>query len=113
MGKVKTRLAKTIGDKSAFEVYKELVNCTENATNNQTIDKRIYFSDSVVETKWQSDCKTVQSGIDLGERMQNAFADGFNLGYESIILIGSDLPDISNEIIETGFKALEKNEVVF
>ena len=113
LGKVKTRLAKTIGDESAFEVYKELVNITENETNNLTIDKRIYFSDAVVETKWQNDFKTIQYGIDLGERMQNAFADGFNLGYEDIILIGSDLPDISNVIIESGFKALEKIEVVF
>lgn len=113
LGKVKTRLAKSIGNEAAFEVYKELVNITENETNNLTIDKRIYFSDAVVETKWQNDFKTIQYGIDLGERMQNAFADGFNLGYEDIILIGSDLPDISNVIIESGFKALEKIEVVF
>ena len=113
LGKVKTRLAKTIGDESAFEVYKELVNITENETTNLTIDKRIYFSDAVVETKWQNDFKTIQYGIDLGERMQNAFADGFNLGYEDIILIGSDLPDISKIIIESGFKALKINEVVF
>ena len=113
LGKVKTRLAKSIGNEAAFEVYKELVNITENATNNLKIDKRIYFSDAVVDTKWQNDFKTVQSGIDLGERMKNAFADGFNLGYEDIILIGSDLPDISKIIIESGFKALKINEVVF
>jgi len=113
LGKVKTRLAKTIGSEAAFEVYKELVNITENATNNLKIDKRIYFSDSVVDTKWQNDFKTIQYGIDLGERMKNAFTDGFNLGYEDIILIGSDLPDISNAIIESGFKALKINEVVF
>ena len=113
MGKVKTRLAKTIGNEAAFEVYKELVSLTENATNNLSFDKRIYFSDSVDQTKWQNDLKTIQYGIDLGERMKNAFADGFNLGYENIILIGSDLPDISNSIIENGFKALQKSEVVF
>ena len=113
LGKVKTRLAKSIGNEAAFEVYKELVNITENETNNLTIDKRIYFSDAVVENKWQNDFKTIQYGIDLGKRMQNAFVDGFNLGYEDIILIGSDLPDISNVIIESGFKALQKSEVVF
>jgi uncharacterized protein len=113
LGKVKTRLAKTIGDEAAFEVYKELVSLTENATNNLSFHKRIYFSDAVIETKWQNDFKTIQSGIDLGERMKNAFADGFNLGYEDIILIGSDLPDISNTIIENGIKALQKREVVF
>ena len=33
--------------------------------------------------------------------------------YEKIILIGSDLPDISTEIIEKGFSELDKNKVVF
>jgi rSAM/selenodomain-associated transferase 1 len=55
----------------------------------------------------------VQEGEDLGIRMQNAFQNGFNEGYENIILIGSDLPNISKEIIDTGFQALQNNEIVF
>ena len=47
---------------------------------NLIIDKRIYFSDAVVKTKWQNKFKTIQWGLDLGEQIQNAFADGFNLG---------------------------------
>ena len=113
MGKVKTRLAKTIGNEAAFEVYKELVAITEKATATLDFDKAIYFSDTIVDTKWKNTEKKVQFGVDLGARMQNAFTDGFNLGYEDIILIGSDLPDISKIIIESGFKALKINEVVF
>ena len=44
LGKVKTRLAKTIGNQGAFEVYSELVKVTENATKNLSADLRIYFS---------------------------------------------------------------------
>ena len=113
LGKVKTRLAKTIGNEAAFEVYKELVAITEQVTETCEMDKIIYFSDAVVHSKWLGSIKKVQFGVDLGARMRNAFIDGFNEGYESIVLIGSDLPDISKEIILRGFSELEKNNIVF
>ncbi|GAA3616906.1 TIGR04282 family arsenosugar biosynthesis glycosyltransferase [Flavivirga amylovorans] len=113
LGKVKTRLAKTIGNQGAFDVYSELVKVTEEATQNLQADKRIYFSDAVINTKWKNDYKTIQEGKNLGERMKNAFTKGFEDGYERIVLIGSDLPDISLEHIEGGLKSLNSNEVVF
>ncbi|WP_299105336.1 TIGR04282 family arsenosugar biosynthesis glycosyltransferase [uncultured Winogradskyella sp.] len=113
LGTVKTRLAKTIGDFGAFEVYSELVKITEKAIERLDIDKRIYFSNAVVDTKWQNDFKTVQNGIDLGERMLNAFNDGFAAGYKRIVLIGSDLPDINSTHIVKGLKALTNSDVVF
>ncbi|REG89829.1 TIGR04282 family arsenosugar biosynthesis glycosyltransferase [Winogradskyella sediminis] len=113
LGTVKTRLAKTIGNLGAFEVYTELVKITENATEQLPIDKRIYFSNTVVESQWPNDYKTVQNGNDLGERMMNAFKDGFEAGYKRIVLIGSDLPDINATHIMNGLKALEANDVVF
>lgn len=113
LGKVKTRLAKTIGNQGAFEVYKALVEITERATNHVKSDKRIYFSDAVVNTKWQNHYKTVQEGENLGERMKNAFNKGFEDGYERIVLIGSDLPDINSEHIENGLKSLKNNSIVF
>ncbi len=113
LGTVKTRLAKTIGDFGAFEVYSELVKITEQATAELDIDKRIYFSNAVVDGKWKDDFKTVQNGVDLGERMSNAFKEGFEAGYKKIVLIGSDLPDINATHITNGLKALNDNDVVF
>lgn len=113
LGKVKTRLAKTIGTQGAFEVYKELVNITELATEKMVTDKRIYFSDIVIDSKWKNDYKAVQKGENLGERMKNAFIKGFEDGYERIVLIGSDLPDIDSKHIENGLKGLKNNDVVF
>lgn len=113
LGKVKTRLAKTIGNQGAFEVYKELVKVTENATTSLLANKHIYFSESVVENQWKDHDKFVQNGIDLGERMKNAFKKGFEDGYEHIVLIGSDLPDIHSKHIENALNALKNNEVVF
>ena len=39
LGNVKTRLAKTIGDEDAFEIYKELVAITEKVTSKIDFDK--------------------------------------------------------------------------
>lgn len=113
LGKVKTRLAKTIGNKAAFEVYKALVEITEKATTALQADKRIYFSDAIIETKWHGFKKFVQDGADLGTRMKNAFNKGFNDGYERIVLIGSDLPDINATHIHGGLKALQNSDTVF
>ncbi len=113
LGKVKTRLAKTVGNEAAFKVYKALVDVTELATSNIQTDKRIYFSDAVIASKWPDTFKTTQNGIDLGERMKNAFQEGFNDGYDSIVLLGSDLPNISSTIITKGLNVLDKTEIVF
>ena len=113
LGKVKTRLAKDIGDEAAFEVYKTLVSKTEEATKQVTIDKHIYFSDTIEEIGWNHDFKTIQQGHDLGERMKNAFKDGFDKDFENIVLIGSDLPDISMTIIQQAFELLKTNDTVF
>ncbi|GAA4246001.1 MULTISPECIES: TIGR04282 family arsenosugar biosynthesis glycosyltransferase [Winogradskyella] len=113
LGTVKTRLAKTIGDFGAFEVYTELVKITEKATQKLDIDKRIYFSNAIVDDQWKGEFKAVQYGADLGERMLNAFKDGFDAGYNNIVLIGSDLPDIHSTHIKNGLEALNTSEVVF
>jgi rSAM/selenodomain-associated transferase 1 len=113
LGNVKTRLAKSIGDKDALEVYKGLVQITKNASCNLNLTRHIYFSDVIINTEWKKDQKFIQSGTNIGERMENAFLKGFELGFEHIILIGSDLPDISEHIITDAFNKLIKNDTVF
>jgi hypothetical protein len=113
LGKVKTRLAKTIGNQGAFDVYSELVTVTELATKNISTDKCIYFSDAIIDSTWQDTTKAVQVGSNLGQRMKNAFEKGFEDGYERIVLIGSDLPDISSKHIENGLEALKEVDAVF
>jgi len=113
LGKVKTRLAKSIGDEAALEVYKKLISITEKATNDVTIDKHIFYSDFIDDNQWRNTQKFVQKGNDIGERMSHAFKNGFDLGYEHIVLIGSDLPDISTAIINQSFNTLNDNPFVF
>lgn len=113
LGKVKTRLAKTIGNKNALFIYNTLVGITKNAINNLNISKRIYFSETIENNTWPNTEAYVQSGNNLGQRMQNAFTEAFADGYERVVLIGSDLPDINKNLIQNALTKLENNTCVF
>jgi rSAM/selenodomain-associated transferase 1 len=76
-------------------------------------DISVYFSQNVVSELWSNTSKHVQLGDNLGDRMLNAFRDGFNLGYDKIVLIGSDLPDLNEQLIKRAISYLDHNEVVF
>lgn len=112
-GKTKTRLAKTIGNIAALHVYKALLKVTKDAVQDANADVHIYFSNTIEQQTWTPFFKTTQQGNDLGERMQNAFTDGFTKGYKNIVLIGSDLPDISTFHINQALEALNDTDTVF
>ena len=42
----------------------------------------------------------IQEGGNLGQRMSNAFREVFDAGAERALLIGSDIPEISSELLE-------------
>ena len=114
LGKVKTRLAKTIGDNEAFNVYVHLVKITERESlKMENCDVHIYFSDVVLKALWPGNQKYVQVGNGLGERMKNAFDSSFKLGYKRVIGIGSDLPDLNADVMNRGLKSLQSNDTVF
>ncbi|MDO6760919.1 TIGR04282 family arsenosugar biosynthesis glycosyltransferase [Tamlana sp. 2_MG-2023] len=113
LGKVKTRLAKTIGDDNALKVYKALLEITENVTKNLDTDVCIHFSETIDDTLWKNTNKTIQQGKNLGDRMKNAFKTSFEKGYERIVLIGSDLPSLTTEHLNTALDKLQHNDVVF
>lgn len=52
-----------------------------------------------------------QKGEDLGEKMYRAIRKVLSLGYESVVLTGSDLPRMGKDHIESGFAALEENDI--
>lgn len=115
LGKAKTRLAKTVGDETALEIYKFLLKKTRDVSLKVNADKAVYYSVKVRENDiWDAKIyqKYQQKGEDLGVRMLNAFKNGFKAGYEKIIIIGSDLYDLSPENIDNAFYQLDKNEVV-
>jgi rSAM/selenodomain-associated transferase 1 len=115
LGKVKTRLAKTIGADKALEIYKKLLDYTRNIVEPVNVDKFVFYSETIVDfDKWENTIyhKKLQRGTDLGIRMQNAFEELFQLHYESVCIIGSDCYELNSEIIEKAFRQLEQEEVV-
>ena len=115
LGKVKTRLSKTIGDKYALNIYILLLKHTESVLQKVSSDKVVYYSEKIQSNDlWSNRCfqKKLQKGNDLGERMQHAFETAFKEGYEKVVIVGSDLFDLKAAHIENAFKALENHDLV-
>lgn len=115
LGKCKTRLAAKIGDHAALDVYVFLLEHTKNITSTLNATRQVYYSEAIAKNDiWHLDAyeKKLQTGADLGKRMQNAFADGFADGYEQILIIGSDMYDLTSSDLEQAFDALATHEVV-
>ena len=115
LGKVKTRLAKTVGNAIALKIYTFLLEKTRDIAVQVSADKAVYYSVKVRENDiWDTNNfqKHQQVGEDLGIRMLHAFKNGFKAGYEKVMIIGSDLYDLTAETIENAFIALKDNEVV-
>ena len=114
-GTVKKRLAKDLGIDLAIEIYKELVGITAETTDILEINKCVYYSDYIESNDQFDDAKYqkhIQEGKDLGQRMQNCFYDAFELDFDKMILIGSDTPDITDQIISQGFAELDKHDII-
>lgn len=52
-----------------------------------------------------------QTGTDLGEKMYKAIRKVLDLGYESVILTGADLPMIRPSHLKSGFSILEEKDI--
>ena len=114
LGKVKTRLARSIGDQSALNIYKILLKHTAAVLRDLSFDKVVYFSEKIDNNDfWENSLfeKKLQKGVDLGERMHHAFDTAFNKGYKKVLIIGSDLFDLTSSLITSAFEALETYDI--
>ncbi|MGL4596510.1 MAG: TIGR04282 family arsenosugar biosynthesis glycosyltransferase, partial [Bacteroidia bacterium] len=114
LGKVKTRLAATLGDEKTMQVYQTLVNHTHRVACGTDARKWLYYSDRK-EAGWQAQPDytiCVQSGKDLGERMCHALGDVFASGVDQALIIGTDCPELKAEILQEAFEALTMYDLV-
>ncbi len=115
-GKVKTRLARELGDDFVYNLYRCFIDDILESTKNlpyETIISCYSCSTREITHFLGEDFRYEdQNGADLGERMYNAIRDAFDKGFDQIVLFGSDIPDISVEILSDAFKGLEKNDIV-
>ena len=119
-GKVKTRLAKEIGEESALEFY---TSCAENTFSeckkikSENILLYLFYSgvkDKTLIAKWAGfDFVCLpQAGSDLGERMSNAFSEVFSNGIKKAVIIGTDIPDIDAKLINRACEVLNYADVI-
>ena len=115
-GKVKTRLARYLGTKSAAVLYKRMVmhlmRKLDDTGPKGPFSVRMVFSPPERETdmkNWLGSGRIYmpQRGEDLGERMDNAFRDVFAEGCGKAVIIGCDIPDLSPELIIKAFDSLD------
>lgn len=114
MGQVKTRLAATMGDAMALRIYLALTERIRRTTTPLPYAKYLYYSDFVdEEDEWPAAqfVKKTQYDGDLGERMSHAFAEVLEQHGQALI-VGSDVPGISAEIIASALEVLRSNDFV-
>ena len=114
LGKVKTRLAKAIGDQAALTIYKLLLKHTATVLHELSFDKVVYYSEKIENNDfWKASLfeKKLLKGADLGERMQQAFETAFDRGYKKVLIIGSDLFELTSTLIISALEALETYDI--
>ena len=114
--KVKTRLAATTSGDFALLFYSKCSSkLITELKNMPEIDKYLFYSErnEKYETKLpQGFSLAYQICGDLGFRMKNAFETVFNNGASKVIIAGTDVPDLNNEIVKKAENELEQNDIV-
>ncbi len=105
IGKVKSRLAASLGVKKALVIYKKLLNNTLSVAIKANANVNIYWSEKMPNDRYQI-------GNDLGERMYHSILTEMNKPHK-VCLIGTDTPSLTPTIIEQAFNKLAKYDIVF
>jgi rSAM/selenodomain-associated transferase 1 len=119
-GQVKTRLAASIGELAAAELYETmLLTVLHTCSTLVDVETVVYWAceeKSLPSLAERYQCNSrYQNGGDLGQRMAAAFADMFAEGYDRCCIIGSDAPDLPLSYILQAYRLLElpQTDVVF
>ena len=118
-GKVKTRLARDVGDEPAAEFYKL---CAEHVFRESDklsgrVQRYLFYSDPEDSQEMQHwggprFNYAAQAGSDLGKRLEHAFGTVFEHGAQKAIVLATDVPGISADIVDEAFRALDSSDVV-
>ena len=119
-GKTKTRLIPKLGAKGAARLQRQMTEhiiATAARVSNRpglTIEVRHEGGNAGLLQEWlglQFSYRPQGPG-DLGRRMARAFEAAFRDSKEAAVIVGSDIPGISPDIIQQAFEGLQKNDLV-
>jgi len=116
-GRVKSRLAQRMDEDLVLRLYENMVLDTIDLLTRGRFPFRVCFTppgarDRMMEWLGRGYRAFPQIGDDLGDRMENAFEHVFSEGVEDALLIGSDIPGLTTEVMDEAFIALQKNEAI-
>ena len=119
-GTTKTRLIPLFGAEGAAKIQRKMTEHTLSrmmgltASNDLTIEIRYDGGNEELMKKWLgSEFEyTSQGDGDLGYRMQRAFDDAFKYGAAAVVIIGTDIPDLTAVDITKAFAALKQKKMV-
>jgi uncharacterized protein len=114
-GKVKTRLAASIGEEAALAIYQKLLAHTAAVAKETAIDTFVFYAGEIEQDDQLNalSCfKRKQTEANLGGRMKAAFETVFQEGYSHVVIIGSDCPQLTASHIHAALQALEEHDVV-
>ncbi|MCH7774430.1 MAG: TIGR04282 family arsenosugar biosynthesis glycosyltransferase, partial [Bacteroidetes bacterium] len=119
-GKVKTRLAKNMGNKFAVSFYrvcaehtfKELLKVKERGSELFLFCSEENEIEKVMKWAGNNFNYYSQQGNDLGLKMYNSFDTVFKKGYKKVIIIGTDAPDVSINLVQSAISVLDNYSVV-
>ncbi len=111
-GRVKTRLARFLGNDAAADLYRCFVSDLLSMLKRTGHPVRIAYTppdagDRIAAWLGSGYFLAPQKGADLGRRMADAFRRAFAGGVDRALLVGTDLPDLPQKRIADGFAALQ------
>jgi rSAM/selenodomain-associated transferase 1 len=118
-GRAKTRLIPELGAEGAAALSQELTDRTlrivKRAATELGADLTVYFTGCDADRMRAAFPGNYgyrdQSDGDLGERMYAAFDTAFAEGYAPVVLVGTDCPELTEELITSAFDQLTDHDV--
>lgn len=118
-GKVKTRLEQGTGAEFALDFYKACAMYIFDiaAELNDELDVWLFYSyedDESAVKKWVGKNFFYEPQVrgNLGAKISGAFNLMLGKGYDKALIIGTDIPDISMDLLKRAFETLDKKDVV-
>ena len=115
---MKTRLARVIGEDAALRIYRRLAEHTvREAAELADVQLLLHYTpaDAGDDVRAWLDAHALylpQAEGDLGARMEDAFARAFADGADQVVIMGSDLPEMSVALLRQAFTLLDAHPAV-
>ena len=116
-GQVKTRLSKDVGAEHGTRLYTLFVEDLAETLGRCQAQIICCFHPPQREEAFRGWLGSgfrylAQEGQGLGERLEHAFVHAYSLGFDRVIVIGSDSPDLPTSLLDRALGSLQSHDAV-